>query len=366
MLIDILTCIFFIILVVNLRWVLRYFLLVKHAEFAFVWESHLSGPLLTTVQLGVVLALFGFVPFSVLISDVSVLQNLLLIALVLSVFVLAYRVANLLVGALVGRLMSSQHMPEAIRLSMASLKEGHEKQKSQPLDHFMNICVFAALGVGTVNALGLDVSSLYAGLGIAVIVMSLVANTALTSVLGTVMLYSNDLFAVGDWVAVGAVSGRVLQISMTRTVIADTNAQICIVPNSQLLTQTVIRRTHSLPMMRQTEWTVPAGRDSLVSRWLTECRNVLRHMAQDGACSLDDDTCCIQVKSANLTEATMCVLATFHSKRALCVERQHPFAGQTHMSPDEKYQVRQDPFEQDILKFTWACFASAKTLGVMS
>ncbi|PWD52503.1 hypothetical protein C8046_10590 [Serinibacter arcticus] len=80
---------------------------------------------------------------------------------------------------------------------------------------------------------GADVGGLVAALGVTSIVIGLALQNAVGGVISGLLLLFEQPFTIGDWLEVGAVQGRVIEVNW-RAVHIDTGAGIQIVPNSTL------------------------------------------------------------------------------------------------------------------------------------
>jgi len=80
---------------------------------------------------------------------------------------------------------------------------------------------------------GADVGGLVAALGVTSIVIGLALQNAVGGVISGLLLLFEQPFQIGDWLEVGSVQGRVIEVNW-RAVHIDTGAGIQIVPNSSL------------------------------------------------------------------------------------------------------------------------------------
>jgi small conductance mechanosensitive channel len=100
---------------------------------------------------------------------------------------------------------------------------------------------FSILMLGLVSALGtmgISVSALVASLGVAGLAASLALKDILTSTLAGVFLMIHHPYRVKDFIAVKAVEGKVLEISLRFTVLENEGKRI-MVPNSVMLVEAV-------------------------------------------------------------------------------------------------------------------------------
>jgi len=117
----------------------------------------------------------------------------------------------------------------------------------------------ASLGIG-VERIALLLSALSVGIG-----FGLQAITS-TFVSGLILLAERPI-KIGDWVRVGTDEGDVKRISVRSTEIALADHSTLIVPNSELITKTVLNKTLASPLGRlQIQFSVPLGTDAALVR----------------------------------------------------------------------------------------------------
>jgi small conductance mechanosensitive channel len=95
--------------------------------------------------------------------------------------------------------------------------------------------------VGTaivLDQLGVQVSALIAGVGVAGIAIGLAAQTLIKDVINGLFIIVEGQYVVGDVVRVADVSGQVIEITPRRTVLRDLDGNVHIVPNSAITVAT--------------------------------------------------------------------------------------------------------------------------------
>ena len=99
------------------------------------------------------------------------------------------------------------------------------------------IVILALLGV--CEALGFRPSSILATLGIGGLAVAFAAKDSIENVFGSIVVLVENPFAIGDWVKVGEVSGKVEDIRLRSTRIRTFDDSVVIFPNSALLSKSV-------------------------------------------------------------------------------------------------------------------------------
>ncbi len=97
----------------------------------------------------------------------------------------------------------------------------------------------AFLGAAIVlDQLGVQVSALIAGVGVAGIAIGLGAQTLIKDVINGLFILVEGQYAVGDVVRVAGVSGQVIEITPRRTVLRDLDGNVHVIPNSAITVAT--------------------------------------------------------------------------------------------------------------------------------
>jgi small conductance mechanosensitive channel len=97
----------------------------------------------------------------------------------------------------------------------------------------------AFLGTAIVlDQLGVHVSALIAGVGVAGIAIGLGAQTLIRDVINGLFILVEGQYAVGDVVRVAGVSGEVIEITPRRTVLRDLDGAVHVIPNSAITVAT--------------------------------------------------------------------------------------------------------------------------------
>lgn len=148
--------------------------------------------------------------------------------------------------------------------------------------------------------LSIDVGSLLAGLGIGGLAFALAAKDTLANFFGSVMIFIDKPFQIGDWVAIDGCEGIVEEVGFRTTRLRAFDNSLVTVPNSKFTEQRIVNfgarryRRHSTTL-NLTYDTTPEQMESFVQgiRALVLARPDTRkdaieiHMASFGASSLD-------------------------------------------------------------------------------
>ena len=101
--------------------------------------------------------------------------------------------------------------------------------------------VVATIGILSIlNNFGYNITSLVAGLGLGGLAFALAAQTTLTNLFGSVTIFSDKPFHIGDWVQVGEINGVVEEVAFRTTRIRRFDQALVSVPNSMFVNTEVI------------------------------------------------------------------------------------------------------------------------------
>ncbi|SHG76872.1 mechanosensitive ion channel family protein [Ferrimonas marina] len=127
---------------------------------------------------------------------------------------------------------------------MVSRAVSHEKSKLSNLvqDFLVGITGRTVLIIGILWALslvGLDPTPIFAGLGVAGIVIGFALQDTLSNFASGMMILIYRPFDVGDFVEAGGVAGKVGKMSLVNTTIRTFDNQVFVVPNTKIWTDTI-------------------------------------------------------------------------------------------------------------------------------
>ena len=109
-----------------------------------------------------------------------------------------------------------------------------------PINRIIKFLVFLIILVSFLQTHGYSVSSLIAGFGITGLAVGLAANSALSNIFGTISIYSDKSFKVGDYIQFGQYEGTVEDINLRSTKIRTLDNALTIIPNSSMANGEII------------------------------------------------------------------------------------------------------------------------------
>lgn len=156
---------------------------------------------------------------------VGFLPDLAVAALTFFVFVLAWRIAR--------------------RVATSLMTRAHVDRTAQTF--VLAVLQYAVLLLGAITALGalgVDMTSVLASLGVAGLTIGFAARDALSNVISGIFIFWDRPFVIGDLVEVGGFYGRVEHITMRSTRLVTPDGKMLAIPNSTIVNSTVASYTN--------------------------------------------------------------------------------------------------------------------------
>lgn len=98
------------------------------------------------------------------------------------------------------------------------------------------------------SQLGLNVSAVIAGLGIAGLAVGFAAQDSLSNFIAGLTILVDQPFRVGDWIKIGEMEGRVRAMTLRSTRILTRTREIVVIPNERMVKEAVTNQSGSLPL----------------------------------------------------------------------------------------------------------------------
>jgi small-conductance mechanosensitive channel len=165
------------------------------------------------------------------------------------------------------RFVSARAGARSTQGSTATASMVHQSQRVETLVRVSGSVARAVVyGTATVTLLasiGLDVTPVLAGAGIAGVAVGFGAQTVVKDFFGGFFILMENQYVVGDTISVGAITGTVEEMTMRVTVLRDAAGPLHFIPNGGI--GTVTNRTHSWQravVEVSSPWSVPVARAS--------------------------------------------------------------------------------------------------------
>ena len=107
----------------------------------------------------------------------------------------------------------------------------------------LKVVVVAITIVALIDNLGFNIASLLAGLGIGGLALALAAQETVSNIFGSVTVFSDRSFHIGDWIRVGDVEGTVEDVGIRSTRIRRFDQALVTVPNSKFIKSEIVNFT---------------------------------------------------------------------------------------------------------------------------
>lgn len=117
--------------------------------------------------------------------------------------------------------------------------DGTERTLISALQSTLRFIIIFIGAVFVADSMGLDLTSLIAGLGISGFALALAAKDSISNFFGAITVLLDRPFKVGDWIVVGASEGEVIEINLRTTLIRTSADTIITMPNANLVNSPV-------------------------------------------------------------------------------------------------------------------------------
>ena len=107
----------------------------------------------------------------------------------------------------------------------------------------LRMTVFAFAGITVLGQLGINVTALVAGLGIAGIALGFAARDSLENFIAGITILLDSPFRVGDNIELQETFGTVDEITLRSTRVRTLNNEIAVLPNAKVITEKIINHT---------------------------------------------------------------------------------------------------------------------------
>jgi MscS family membrane protein len=112
--------------------------------------------------------------------------------------------------------------------------DGSQKTVVSAAESIMRFLIVIFGMVFIADALGFDLTTMVAGLGITGLALALAAQDTISNIFGATTVLLDRPFQVGDWVVIGSVEGEVMEIGLRTTLIRTSLDTVITMPNANL------------------------------------------------------------------------------------------------------------------------------------
>lgn len=112
--------------------------------------------------------------------------------------------------------------------------DGSQKTVVSAAESIMRFMIVVFGAVFIADALGFDLTTMVAGLGITGLALALAAQDTISNIFGATTVLLDRPFKVGDWVVIGAVEGEVIEIGLRTTLLRTSQDTVVTMPNANL------------------------------------------------------------------------------------------------------------------------------------
>ncbi|MFC1526461.1 mechanosensitive ion channel family protein [Candidatus Latescibacterota bacterium] len=130
------------------------------------------------------------------------------------------------------------------RLMLASLRRGQASEgPGSILVKLVRAGIFVVGALTIIDQLGIDVTSMVAGLGVAGLALSFAAQDTVANFISGITLAIDRPFKVGDWVAIGDLNATVTEMRLRTTVLTTFDNENLVLPNKALAQERIVNYT---------------------------------------------------------------------------------------------------------------------------
>ncbi len=148
------------------------------------------------------------------------------------------RIVIIVVGSLVGYRFLRVLTTRFERLLAGAAPTDEEVQRAKTLTRVVHTTALVAMvtiaGLMVLRELGLDITPLIAGAGVAGVAIGLGAQTLIKDIIGGFFILLENQFAVDDVIEVGGIAGGVEKMTLRATFLRDLEGVLHVVPNGEI------------------------------------------------------------------------------------------------------------------------------------
>ena len=150
----------------------------------------------------------------------------------------------------------------------------------------LKVFVSVIIAVMVIQNLGYSVTSIIASLGIGGLALALAAKDAVANIFGSLIVFTDQPFHVGDWIEVNDVSGVVEEVGFRTTIVRTFEKSVANVPNQTFTSSTIVN--HSRRPVRRIKMVIGLTYDATPDQLDTFCQSVKELIAGN---SRFDESC---------------------------------------------------------------------------
>jgi MscS family membrane protein len=118
-----------------------------------------------------------------------------------------------------------------------------DEQLAPLLIKSLKVVVVTITILALMDNLGCNIASLLAGLGIGGLALALAAQETVSNIFGSITVFSDRSFHIGDWIRVGDVEGTVEDVGLRSTRVRRFDQALVTVPNSRFIKSEIVNFT---------------------------------------------------------------------------------------------------------------------------
>ena len=148
------------------------------------------------------------------------------------------RITIIVVGSLIASRFLGVLMTRLEKLIAGAAPTEDEAQRARTLTNVIHrttlVAIMVIAGLMILREIGLDITPLIAGVGVAGVALGLGTQTLIKDIIGGFFILLEDQFAVGDSIKVGDIAGGVEKITLRATFLRDVEGTLHVIPNGEI------------------------------------------------------------------------------------------------------------------------------------
>ena len=144
----------------------------------------------------------------------------------------------------------------------------------------LKVFVTVVVGVMVIQNLGYSVTSIIASLGIGGLALALAAKDAVANFFGSIIVFTDQPFHVGDWIEIDGLEGTVEEVGFRTTLVRTFDRSLATIPNQTFTSNTIIN--HSRRPMRRIKMTIGLSYESTPDE-LVNFKNAVRQIIESNS-----------------------------------------------------------------------------------
>jgi len=150
------------------------------------------------------------------------------------------RIVLIIVGAKMIRRFSKGFIEKGIRKAITLTARDSQSEKKREdtlisvLSGIVSVVIFLTAAIMVLGEIGVDIAPLLAGAGVVGLAVGMASRDLVADYISGLFIILEDQYRVGDRIKIGSVEGRVVDITLRRTIVVDDAGVETFIPNGKV------------------------------------------------------------------------------------------------------------------------------------